>query len=128
MKTIIAGSRDITDKELIHTAIKIFNNKGFVITELVSGTARGVDRTAEEICKGNLPIKRFVPDWDTFKKGAGFIRNVEMAEYADALIAVWDGKSPGTKHMVTSARKCSNIKVILLYDVSKHKYWITINE
>jgi len=126
MKTIIAGSRDITDPDWIHEAISIFNEQGFTITELVSGNARGIDRVAETVCEGKIPIKLFIPDWDgPLKKGAGFARNEEMAKYADALIAIWDGKSKGTKHMVQSARKCTNIKVILLLDISKNKYWIT---
>lgn len=126
MKTIIAGSRGITSKDWIHEAIQIFNSEGFTITELVSGAARGVDRTAEDICKDKVPITRFIPDWNgPLKKAAGFARNEEMAKYADALIAIWDGKSNGTKHMVQSARKCTNIKVILLLDISKNKYWIT---
>lgn len=31
---------------------------------------------------------------------AGYQRNERMAVYADALVAFWDGKSKGTKHMI----------------------------
>lgn len=74
---------------------------GFTITEVVSGTARGVDRLGEWWAEEHhIPLIQFPPNWESYGKGAGMVRNKEMAYYADALIAVWDGKSKGTKHMV----------------------------
>ena len=105
MKVIIAGSRGITS---IYHLRRALQESGFFwsITEVVSGTARGVDKLGEEwaIEKG-IPIKRFPADWDTHGKRAGYLRNAEMADYADALLALWDGKSRGTKHMIDLARK-----------------------
>lgn len=98
MKVIIAGSRGITDGRLIERAII---ESGFDITEIVSGTARGVDQLGETwaIMAGRT-IKRFPANWDKYGKSAGYKRNQQMAEYADALIAIWDGQSRGTKHMI----------------------------
>ena len=77
----------------------------FLITEIVSGCANGVDELgelyADEI---SVPIKRFKPNW-SIGKHAGFIRNVQMANYADGLIAIWDGESRGTKHMIEEMKK-----------------------
>lgn len=74
--------------------------------EIVSGAARGVDTFAIEIGdQYKIPVKTFPADWDTHGKQAGYLRNAEMAEYADALIAIWDGKSPGTKMMIDLAQK-----------------------
>ena len=101
MKTIIAGSREIEDFMHIANAVLASN---FEITEVVSGTARGVDKLGEGWASLNdVPIKRFPADWARYGRGAGFARNKEMAIYADALIAVWDGKSRGTKHMINEA-------------------------
>jgi hypothetical protein len=103
MKTIIAGSRNITSYEVVLNAIE---TASFDITEVVSGTAKGVDSLGEQFAKDcNLPIKRFPADWDQYGKSAGFIRNTEMARYAEALIAIWDGTSSGTKHIITEANK-----------------------
>lgn len=100
MKVIIAGSRHIEDDTLVYRAI---NQSCFDITEVVSGTARGIDTLGEQWAKAhNIPCKRFPPDWDKHGKKAGILRNVEMAEYADALVAVWDGFSRGTAHMIDS--------------------------
>lgn len=104
MKTIIAGSRTITDYAAVEGAVKA---SGFTITEVVSGCARGVDRLGEQWGYAHgVPIARFPADWKRYgQKLAGLIRNKEMAQYADALIAVWDGKSTGTGHMIRVARE-----------------------
>jgi hypothetical protein len=119
MRVIIAGSRDITDYETIKRAV---SESGFKITEVVSGRARGVDRLGERWARANdIPIAYFSADWDnvdtpgavikTNKYGkkynavAGHWRNEKMAKYAEALIAIWDGKSSGTKNMIDLARE-----------------------
>jgi hypothetical protein len=102
MKTIIAGSRTITDYELVKAAIIASQ---FNITEVVSGTARGVDSLGERWAEENkIPIKQFKPDWNTLGKSAGYKRNAEMVEYANALVAIWDGVSKGTAHTIGLAR------------------------
>jgi hypothetical protein len=102
-KTIIAGSRGITDYSLVEEAVKESN---FCIQEVVSGTARGVDKLGEEYATKNcIPLSKFPADWNKHGKGAGYIRNSQMADYADSLIALWDGKSKGTKHMIDDSKK-----------------------
>jgi hypothetical protein len=101
MKVIIAGSRGITD---LRDIVRAIEDSGFEITKVISGTARGVDQLGEEYARiQNIPVKQFPADWDTHGKSAGYKRNVIMADYADALIAIWDGKSRGTAHMITIA-------------------------
>ena len=98
MRVIVAGSREGFVARNVFEAIE---ESKFTITELVSGGARGVDRDGEYYARLNkLPIKQFIPDWDGLGKSAGHRRNRTMGDYADALIAVWDGKSPGTKGMI----------------------------
>ena len=102
MKVIIAGSRDISTLHLVEDAVKMSK---FDITEVVSGGARGVDRSGEIFAKHrNIPIKHFIPDWST-GKGAGPRRNKEMARYADCLVALWDQKSAGTKNMIQEMKR-----------------------
>lgn len=103
MKTIVAGSREITDINLVRQAIKA---APWQITEIVSGAARGVDSLGEAVAREvGLPIKRFPADWNGLGRRAGPLRNIQMAEYADALVAVWDGVSRGTAHMIKEAEK-----------------------
>lgn len=115
MKVIIAGSRDITSYSQVCSAIRLSN---FEITEVVSGKAKGVDSIGEHYAlMHKIPIKEFPAEWEKYKrpKGknpAGIIRNQEMAEYADALVAVWDGVSTGTKDMIKKA-KLEGLKVYI---------------
>jgi hypothetical protein len=110
MKTIIAGSRTVTD--LMHV-IKAIKNCGFEVTEVVSGCANGVDTLGEEwAALSEVPIARFPANWKKHGKAAGPIRNGEMAMYAEALIAVWDGKSRGTRDMIAKA-KLRNLRVFV---------------
>jgi hypothetical protein len=116
MKTIIAGSRTITDMAHISEAV---DESGFEITEVVSGCADGVDKLGEEWADWmGLPVKRFPADWKQYGKSAGYQRNEEMARYADALIAIWDGSSKGTAHMIDTAKK-SNTMLIWVVNLSK---------
>lgn len=103
MKTIIAGSRDIMDKYVVSWAV---HDSIFKVTEIVSGGARGVDRLGEDYAEERgIPLKICPANWTKFGRAAGYIRNEEMAKYADALIAVWDGESKGTGHMIDLAHK-----------------------
>lgn len=118
LRVIIAGSRDFDDfPKLMNSCIDIL----FKITEqhsdldkirIVSGEARGADRLGEQYAKiSGYAVSKFPADWDGLGKRAGYVRNAEMAKYAitdgnyGVLIAFWDGKSKGTKHMIDLAEK-----------------------
>lgn len=114
MKVIIAGSRNIEDYNLIILAV---NKSQFVITEVVSGNARGVDKLGEYFAiKEGYKLTTFPANWGKWGKRAGYIRNAGMANYAEALIAVWDKKSKGTKMMIDIAEK-KGLKVFI-YETS----------
>ena len=114
MRVIIAGSRNITDYNLVKSVIK---ESGFEITEVVSGTARGVDRLGEHwAIENNISIKKFPAEWDKYGKSAGYKRNIEMAQYAENLIAICLDDSKGTMHMVNTMRKfCKSIFLKNIY-------------
>lgn len=103
MKVIIAGSRTITSEVDV---LKAIHESGWLmqITQVVCGGADGADRLGKDFAEANgIPIRMFTADWDKYGKKAGVLRNVQMANHADALIAIWDGKSKGTKHMIEIA-------------------------
>lgn len=102
-RVIIAGSRDFNDYELLkRVADYLLQNKDQVV--IVSGAARGADLLGERYAKERgLEIARYEANWDLYGKRAGYLRNEEMARNADALIAFWDGRSRGTKHMIEIA-------------------------
>jgi hypothetical protein len=118
IKLIIAGSRGI-----LHTAgwlepyvNDVLNELDVDLGEVVSGGAKGVDLIGEFYAdRLGVKVSRFDADWDKYKKAAGHIRNGEMAKYADALLALWDGASPGTTSMVNLMMKQK--KPVFLYTI-----------
>lgn len=116
MRVIVAGSRTVNTYDLVERCINraLELQKHICLTEIVSGNARGVDRFGERYAKEHkLLIKIFPADWDRDGKSAGYKRNVQMARYSDALIAIWDGKSRGTAHMIDIAREQELISIII---------------
>lgn len=79
---------------------------GFVITEVYSGTAKGIDEAGEAWAKTQgIPVRRFPANWELYGKAAGHVRNREMiAAEAEGLIAIWDGLSRGTEDCISQAR------------------------
>ena len=105
-KIIIAGGRDFMGDNLLKEKVnKILQEKR--VTHkivIISGCARGADTLGVRYASENIfDVDKYPADWDKYGKKAGYMRNVEMAENADALIAFWDGKSKGTKHMIDIA-------------------------
>jgi hypothetical protein len=99
-RIIVAGSRSIENYVLVSQAIE---RSRWAFAELVSGRApEGVDQLGERYAREhNIPIQPFPANWQKYgRHRAGRMRNSQMASYADALIAVWDGDSPGTHHMI----------------------------
>lgn len=109
MKLIIAGSRDFVDRSMVLNELKSFLvDQGLKRTDIqiVSGGARGADACGEWIANFfDIPLIKKNADWDAHGKSAGYIRNAEMADEADALIAFWNGVSRGTKDMIKVATK-----------------------
>ncbi len=99
--TIIAGCRYLHDVDLVKEAVRL---SGIKISQVVSGNANGIDRAGElyALIQG-IPLRTFPANWNKYGRKAGLVRNKEMAEYAQALIAIWDGESPGTRHMINQA-------------------------
>lgn len=120
MKVIIAGTRRVGSRysEIEGTVIaQGVKDSGFDVTQVVSGTAQGIDRMGESWAKLNeIPIRRFPADWIKYPRAGGYIRNAEMADYADALIVFWDGFSKGSKHMIQCMRNRN--KPIFMVDIS----------
>ena len=113
-KIIISGSRHFSDytllKSVCNCLLKPYRN-----IQIVYGGANGADTLASQYAREmNHSLKLFSPNWNKYSRAAGPIRNKQMAEYSDGCIAFWDGKSPGTKHMISQAKKY-NITVHVQY-------------
>jgi len=122
LKVIIAGGRDFKEYQLLcDTCDKVLKNQQLV--QIVSGGAKGADALGEKYAEANgYNVKKFSADWDNLGKKAGPIRNAAMSDYADCLIAFWDGESKGTKHMIDFAKTDGlKVRVVKYKPIIQHK-------
>jgi hypothetical protein len=125
MKPIISlaviGSRDFNDYKFLQDSILKFEEEnGCDIIEIVSGGAPGADTLAEKFADENNLRKRIFPaDWERFGKQAGYLRNVDIVNHADHILAFWDQQSPGTKHSIDLAHAWKKPVTIMFFDKKK---------
>jgi len=109
MKVAVIGSRGFDDYELVKTALSPLK-----ITLLVSGGAKGADSLGERYAnENNIETLIFKPDWEKHGKAAGMIRNTDIVNNAETIIAFWDNSSKGTAHSIGIAKKM-NKKIVII--------------
>jgi len=115
MKLAIVGSRTFNDYDVLEMFIQ--DTVGISnLTMIVSGGAKGADTLAEKFAKDyNIPIKIFRPNWK-LGKSAGYLRNKDIVDECDILIAFWDGKSKGTKHSINLAQDSNKEYYVYFFD------------
>ncbi len=102
-KLIVAGSRGFADYELLTRVLFAMSDLEFQdkALSIVSGMARGADALAVRFAtEHGIKLYKYPANWEGLGKRAGFIRNTQMGNFSDGLLAFWDGQSNGTKHMV----------------------------
>lgn len=116
MKVIIAGGRGFSDFQLMNSKCNEVLLESGEDIEIVSGTAKGADKMGEHYASiRGFGVKQFPANWGSHGKAAGYIRNKDMADYADMLIAFWDGESKGTQHMINLARERNLVVHVIKY-------------
>ena len=114
MRIAIIGSRSFINfdyfEKTIFTNYKIDN-----IKEIISGGIEGTDTLAEEFAiKYSIPMSIFIPEWDLYDgEYAVYIRNIQIIDSSDEVIAFWDGISKGTKHSIELANKAKKKLMII---------------
>ena len=98
MKIAVVGSRNISVAD-----IGTYISGG---EEIVSGGAVGVDSFAAEYAKKNgLKLTVFLPEYERYGRAAPIVRNKKIVDYADKIIAFWNGSSKGTLSVIKYAEK-----------------------
>ena len=99
MKVAIVGSRSIS----VNNLHKYLPEE---VSEIVSGGARGIYNCAAEYAAENgIKLTEFLPEYSKYGKGAPIVRNKQIADYADLVLAFWDGKSKGTLSVIKYCEK-----------------------
>ena len=117
-RVIIAGGRDYNDYDTLKNKCDYYlgNVAKTKHIEIVSGVAKSADSLGVKYAEEKkYYLKLYPADWKSHGKSAGYVRNTSMAEYADALIAFWDGKSKGTQHMIETAKTHKLIVKVVRY-------------
>ncbi|MDV3002466.1 MAG: hypothetical protein N5P05_004121 (plasmid) [Chroococcopsis gigantea SAG 12.99] len=105
MKIVIAGSREFSDYNLLQTKLDSLLIKAEDV-EIVSGCAIGADKLGERYARERgYKLTQFPANWQLHGKKAGYLRNVEMAQYATHAVLFWNGVSMGTAHMINLCEK-----------------------
>lgn len=113
MNVAVIGSRGFNDYDRVVKVLDAINEK-VSISKIVSGGAIGADSLGELYANENeIETLIFKPDWAKFGKGAGLIRNKDIVDNSDIVVAFWDGISKGTKNSIDYAtKKCKKVIVI----------------
>ena len=107
MKLAVIGSRDLIIDDLEYYLPE-------EVTEIVSGGAKGIDTCAREYANANgLKLTEFLPEYKKYGRGAPLLRNIEIIDYADEVLAFWNGTSRGTKYVIDQCKK-KNKKVTVI--------------
>jgi len=115
MRVAVVGSRTATQKDYAALVAHIPANA----SEIVSGGAQGVDTLARQYAKEHrLILTEFLPDYEAETenpRAAPLLRNQKIVDYADYIIAFWDGRSKGTRYTIQYAHKQNKpVKLVLL--------------
>lgn len=103
----VVGSRDGWEYEHVARVLDtlFMTTYNHERVRMISGGACGVDTFAEQYAQFyGVEFQVFKPNWDRWGKSAGYIRNSEVVDAADIVVAFWDGKSAGTAHTINTAR------------------------
>ena len=116
MRLIIAGSRSFTHYQHLCQTLAPERHR---ITQVLTGGARGADQLGFRwALKHHIRSRCFAADWERFGKAAGVRRNHQMAQAGDLLIAFWDGRSAGTRHMISCMQQLGKPVVVIRTDVT----------
>lgn len=119
IKLVIFGSRGASKQNVfdgIREFFAIYKLPDYRVVEVVCGCAKGADRFgAEYALEAGIPVTHFPADWKKHGNKAGILRNCDMAAYADMGLAIWDGESRGTKHMISEMQRLSKPCYLYIY-------------
>ncbi len=109
MKIAVIGSRSINPSE---ARLEKYLSGA---KEIVSGGAKGVDLCAANYAKKNkIKLTEFLPEYELYSRAAPIVRNKEIVDYSDKIIAFWDGSSKGTLSVIKYAEKTNKECVVVL--------------
>lgn len=116
MKLAVVGSRNFNNYDLLVRCIEYVKTPFDDCFEIISGGADGADKLAKKYAENwRLQYTEFPADWDKLGKSAGFVRNQQIVDACDVVMAFWDGKSKGTQDTINKAKKAKKPTFIVYF-------------
>jgi len=120
MKLAIVGSRTLRQKEVLQVIGQVITKAKNKIDTVITGGANGVDSIAEYYAKNhNIGVEVYYPVYSRHGKRAPLIRNNEIIKNSNAMLAIWDGESKGTKYTTDKAKKAGMAVMVVRLDPIK---------
>lgn len=117
----VSGSRCWTDYALIKRILD-FYREHHEVELVVHGGAEGADSLCQRYADENgIPCQVVRPDYATHGRRAPLVRNGDIVESGEALIAFWDGESRGTMDAMHKALNLRRTVYLVRVDGSVEK-------
>jgi hypothetical protein len=115
MKLAVVGGRTFNDYDRLAIILESLRDS-FGFTTIVSGGAVGADSLAAQFADDHHMMKIIhIPNWDLHGKAAGFIRNRDIIDDADMVVAFWNTTSRGTENSISLAKAAKKPTFIFYY-------------
>jgi len=102
MKLAVIGSKEFQDFRLLAIEIEKENN----VTKIISGAALGTDSLARRYAiQNNISLLEFPPDYAKYGTQAKHVRDNQIVNHCDKVLAFWDGVCEGTKYTMDYAHQ-----------------------
>lgn len=113
MRVLVTGGRTFRNREALYRGLEALSERVGGITEIIEGGATGADTLAANWAnwKG-VKLTTIKADWDRYGRGAGYIRNSEMADLKPDIVLACPG-GRGTANMIEIAGR-KGLRVIYL--------------
>lgn len=103
MRVAVVGTRTYGEYEVVKKVLDTIIKEDDIV---VSGGAKGVDELAAKYAhERGLRLEVYEADWSTYGRKAGPLRNTEIVDVSDVIVAFWDHKSKGTLDTINKAKK-----------------------
>ena len=115
VKIGIVGSRSITSSEYVFSVLDFYLSRLLEENEvvIVSGSAIGIDSLGAQWAElRKLKTEIYLPDYKQYGKSATFIRNQQIIDNSDYLIAITTGSNGTADSIKRAVKKNIPIKII----------------
>jgi hypothetical protein len=117
-KLIVTGGKDYSNYDYLSRVIFAMADVELADKNItiVSSVATGVNALAKQFSGDNyIPMYKFPAAIERCTNKTQSVWNIQMGDFADGLLAFWDGRCKDTAHMITYMKKLGKFVHIVYY-------------